>query len=98
MADSNFNMKLHVVPGVRDIANGMAVGARLIAKEQGEAAVVDVNHGACRLRGSDVDEVWVHGMWLPKEWLACWRALKAGKRLVRRTHGSLSPLYLVSAH
>ena len=33
-------------------------------------------------------------MWLPKEWLACWRALKAGKRLVRMTHGSLSPLYL----
>ena len=40
------------------------------------------------------DEVWVHGMWLPKEWLACWRALRAGKRLVRMTHGSLSPLYL----
>ena len=33
-------------------------------------------------------------MWLPKEWLACWRALRAGKRLVRMTHGSLSPLYL----
>ena len=40
------------------------------------------------------DEVWVHGMWLPKEWLACWRALRAGRRLVRMTHGSLSPLYL----
>ena len=40
------------------------------------------------------DEVWVHGMWLPKEWLVCWHALKAGKRLVRMTHGSLSPMYL----
>jgi len=42
----------------------------------------------------DVEEVWVHGMWLPKEWLACWRTIRSGKRLVRMTHGSLSPLYL----
>lgn len=40
------------------------------------------------------DEVWVHGMWLPKEWAACRAALCAGKRLVRMTHGSLSPIYL----
>ena len=42
----------------------------------------------------DADEVWVHGMWLPHEWRACWRALRLGKRLVRMTHGSLSPVYL----
>ena len=41
-----------------------------------------------------VDEVWVHGMWLPCEWRACRMTLKAGKRLVRMTHGSLSPVYL----
>lgn len=33
-------------------------------------------------------------MWLPREWLACWRALRAEKRLVRMTHGSLSPIYI----
>ena len=40
------------------------------------------------------DEVWVHGMWLPREWAACRMALKAGAKLVRMTHGSLSPIYL----
>ena len=40
------------------------------------------------------DEVWVHGMWLPRVWGACRMALRAGKRLVRMTHGSLSPIYL----
>ena len=36
----------------------------------------------------------MHGMWLPKEWAICRRVIKAGKRLVRMTHGSLSPIYL----
>ena len=40
------------------------------------------------------DEVWVHGMWLPREWGSCRMALKAGAKLVRMTHGSLSPIYL----
>ena len=82
---------LHIVPGIDDVANGMVVVAKLLAKEQGEAEVVDLNH---EIHESGVEEVWVHGMWLPKEWLACWRALRAGRRLVRMTHGSLSPLYL----
>ena len=82
---------LHIVPGMDDVANGMVVVAKLLAKEQGEAEVVDLNH---EIHESGVEEVWVHGLWLPKEWLACWRALRAGKRLVRMTHGSLSPLYL----
>ena len=85
---------LHIVPGTEDVANGMVVVARLLAKEQGDAEVVDLNHEIHKIHEIDVEEVWVHGMWLPKEWLACWRALKAGKRLVRMTHGSLSPLYL----
>ena len=82
---------LHIVPGMDDVANGMVVVANLLAKEQTEAEVVDLSH---EIHESGVDEVWVHGMWLPKEWLACWRALRAGKRLVRMTHGSLSPVYL----
>ena len=36
----------------------------------------------------------MHGMWLPREWAICRRVIKAGKRLVRMTHGSLSPVYL----
>lgn len=36
----------------------------------------------------------MHGMWLPKEWAICRCVIKAGKRLVRMTHGSLSPVYL----
>ena len=44
--------------------------------------------------GKDVEEVWVHGMWLPREWLLCRRAIRLGKRIVRMTHGSLSPIYL----
>ena len=89
----------HIVPGIDDVANGMAVVARLLAKELGDAEVVDLKDSLHTLRLSDsalktLAEVWVHGMWLPKEWLACWHALKAGKRLVRMTHGSLSPLYL----
>ena len=85
---------LHIVPGIDDVANGMAVVARLLAKEQGNAEVVDLNHGMRRIHDEDVEEVWVHGMWLPKEWAVCRAALRAGKRLVRMTHGSLSPVYL----
>ena len=91
---------LHIVPGLDDITNGMAVVVRFFAKEQVEAEVMDLNcavqeFGVLEQKLKDcVDEVWVHGMWLPKEWAACRRVLKAGKRLVRMTHGSLSPVYL----
>ena len=85
---------LHIVPGVDDIANGMAVVARFLAKEQGEAEVDDLNHGIHRIHGSSAEEVWIHGMWLLKEWLACWRTLRSGKRLVRMPHGSVDPVRL----
>ena len=84
---------LHIVPGTEDVANGMVVVAKLLAKDQGDAEVVDLND-VDRGKVAAADEVWVHGMWLPKEWLACWHTLKAGKKLVRMTHGSLSPIYL----
>ena len=83
-----------MVPGTSDVSNGMAVVARLLAEEQGDAEVVDLNIGMCRIGGSDVEEVWVHGMWLPNEWLACLKAIRCGRRLIRMTHGSLSPVYL----
>ena len=40
------------------------------------------------------DEVWVHGMWTPDKWRKCIVAWIKGKKLVRMTHGSLSPIYL----
>ena len=98
---------LHIVPGADDVANGMARVARLFAKEQGDAEVVDllavsgqslaVSEGSGKGEEFGVEgleEVWVHGMWLPKEWAICRRVIKAGKRLVRMTHGSLSSVYL----
>lgn len=96
---------LHIVPGADDVANGMARVARLLAKEQGDADVVDLSavsgQSLAVSEGSEslgfvegLEEVWVHGMWLPKEWAICRRVIKAGKRLVRMTHGSLSPVYL----
>ena len=84
---------LHIVPEL-NAANGVYVVARLLAREGGDAEVVGLDEGLRRIGEADVDEVWVHGMWLPKEWAACRRVLKAGKRLVRMTHGSLSPVYL----
>ena len=84
---------LHIVPELNE-ANGVFVVARLLARESGDAAVVGLDEGLRRIDDGDVEEVWVHGMWLPKEWAACRRVLKAGKRLVRMTHGSLSPVYL----
>lgn len=85
---------LHIVPGTKDVSNGMVVVARLLAKEHGDAEVIDLNAGLNAVVRDDVEEVWVHGMWLPKEWRVCCAVLRSGKRLVRMTHGSLSPVYL----
>ena len=84
-------MRLHVVPEKNE-SNGVFHVARMLAGESTERVVC-----ADELRTEDfagVDEVWVHGMWLPKEWRACRMALQERKRLVRMTHGSLSPIYL----
>ena len=59
-------------------ANGMRVAAEIL-----ERAGLVAN-----------DEVWVHGMWTWDKWAKCIGAKMAGKRLVRMTHGSLSPIYL----
>lgn len=86
--------RIHIVPGLGDVANGLAVIARLFAKEQGDADVVDLYGNMREIHEKEVGEVWIHGMWQPREWIACSRVLRAGKRLVRMTHGSLSPIYL----
>ena len=79
--------RIHIVPA-EDETNGVWRLANLLASEYGGSVQL-----GCRGM-NDADEVWVHGMWLPREWCACWAALRRGKRLVRMTHGSLSPVYL----
>jgi glycosyltransferase involved in cell wall biosynthesis len=86
--------RIHIVPGLGDVANGLAVIARLLAKEEGDADVVDLYANMREIHEKAVDEVWIHGMWQPREWIACSKVLRARKRLVRMTHGSLSPIYL----
>ena len=82
---------LHLVPEISE-ANGVCRVARLLAAQDGGAVLsVQANYDDSL---SGADEVWVHGMWLPREWIACAKALKTGKRLVRMPHGSLSPVYL----
>lgn len=84
---------LHIVPGLDDPTNGIAVAAKLIAARQG-ALIIDTKD----FEGLDVskvgylDEVWVHSMWLPKTLLACWRVLRAGVPLVRMPHGCMDPV------
>ena len=63
---------------MRQEANGMETVATLLR-----------DHGIIR-----DDEVWVHGMWTPGKWWACIKARLRGRKLVRMTHGSLSPVYL----
>lgn len=86
---------LHVVPGLDDPANGIAVAVRRLAEEQralgAETAVAD----SCSLddcRAADV--VFVHSMWLPPMLRACRAALRAGTPLVRMPHGCLNPAAL----
>ena len=82
-------MTLHIVPEINE-ANGVYQVARDLAREEGGDVIADVM--SANIVG--YQEIWVHGMWLPREWKACWLALRSGKRLVRMTHGSLSPIYL----
>ena len=68
---------LHIVPGLDDPTNGIAIAAKLIAARNGDL-IVDAKD----FRGLDVarygylDEVWVHSMWLPRTLLACWKVLR----------------------
>ena len=84
---------LHLVPGADNLANGMAVAAKLIAASQGVgvATVMDVDAvdaGAI----CAADEVWVHSMWLPKIRRVCRMVLEEKKVLVRMPHGALDPV------
>ncbi len=84
---------LHIVPGAADETNGIAVAARLIARQQDGAEVADAAEVTARQIAA-ADEVWVHSMWLPRIRRACRAVLRAGKPLVRMPHGSLDPVRL----
>ena len=84
---------LHIVPCC-DETNGVYVVTKRLADADGVSVVECGKDVAKTIRKSKAYEIWVHGMWLPKEWFACLCVLKAKKRLVRMTHGSLSPIYL----
>ena len=89
---------LHIVPEINE-ANGVYQVARDLAREDGGDVIADVT--SANIVG--YQEIWVHGMWLPREWKACWKVLRNVRmcecsnvrpKLVRMTHGSLSPIYL----
>ena len=83
---------LHIVPGLDDSTNGIAVAAKLIARRQ-SADIIDVRDVQSSNRIIEqYSEVWVHSMWLPKTLLACWRVLRAGVPLVRMPHGCMDPV------
>ena len=100
--------RLHIVPGLNVVGNGIAVAAKLIAKEQGSELIDCSDCSIVRLRG--YDEIWVHSMWLPMTLKACWKVLRLKKenlhsttttsdynscpRLVRMTHANLDPVRL----
>lgn len=94
---------LHVVPGLGQVGNGIAVAARLISKLQRMSGhtveLVKTSAfvaGCVNLHEMDPDEVWVHSMWTPETIRACRMALQSGKPLVRMIHGNLDPLRMRS--
>ena len=83
---------VHAVPGVDELWNGISVASKLIAEEQ-KATIIDVkNISSSIIKESEV--VWVHSMWTPQVWRACWLALKGGKPIVRMIHGCVDPVRL----
>ena len=87
------NMILHVVPGLDNPFNGIAVAAKLIANEQAAEMVDAREFGKIKDLGK-YEEVWVHSCWLPMTVKACRRVVKAKRPLVRMTHANLDPVRL----
>ena len=92
---------LHVVPGLNEGCNGIAVAAKLFAGQQfklgNEVDFVETRDfisSSFTLDFRLFDEIWVHSMWLPITILACLKALRTDKKLVRMTHGNLDPVRL----
>jgi len=84
---------LHIVPGLDNPFNGIAVAAKLIAGEQA-AEIVDAREFGKIKDLAKYGEVWVHSCWLPMTLKACRRVVKAKRPLVRMTHANLDPVRL----
>lgn len=86
---------LHVLPGLNDPANGIAVAVKRLAEEQRALGAETSVAESCSLddcRAFDV--VFVHSMWTPTVLRACRTVLRAGTPLVRLPHGCLNPAAL----
>ena len=85
---------LHVVSGLEDKGNGIAIAAKLIAGEQ-KADLVEARLFACgKCNLSQYDEVWVHSAWLLAVLVSCFRVICSGRRLVRMSHANYDPVRL----
>lgn len=73
----------------------LAIARDVIAASGREANGMMVVDSLLRKNGLVADdEAWVHGMWTLDKWWMCVKAKLCGKKLVRMTHGSLSPVCL----
>lgn len=80
---------LHIVPGLDEDGNGIAVTAKWIAAQKGDA--LSDARSVTEAQVAAADEIWVHSMCTPQTQRACWHTLRAGKTLVRMPHGNLDP-------
>ena len=83
---------LHIVPGLEQCGNGMAVVARFLQTEQG-GKVVDASIVESK-EISAADEIWVHSTWTLNVWCVSLLAMLMKKSIVRMTHGNLDPVRL----
>ena len=75
--------RLHIVPEINE-ASGVYQVARDLAREQGGELIDCSDCSIVRLRDGNYDEVWVHGMWLPRIWSTCWKVLSLQTSNVKR--------------
>ena len=86
--------RLHVVPGLDAIGNGISVAAHLIADTAGDDFIEARQFASGNCDINSHDEIWVHSCWLPSVLWSCRRVVNAGKPLVCMPHGNLDPVRL----
>lgn len=86
--------RIHIVPGLDIIGNGMSVAAHLIADATDDELIDAFRFARSEGDINAYDEVWVHSCWLPAVFKSCRRVLKSGKPLVCMPHGNLDPVRL----
>ena len=94
MLESKVVKRLHVVPGLDTIGNGMSVAAHLIADAACDDLIEAQQFASGNVDINTYDEIWVHSCWLPSVIKSCRRVVKAGKPLVCMPHGNLDPVRL----